>query len=150
MKTILTTVLAGFLGVTPAHAEKAARIMQGGGNDCVLKENVTIGVSFNQKVGSFAEAKGVFESMAKQVEDFAKQQELKKFTLQNQNYNIYSQPQGYMPDGTTPLSFTYQVNGTMSYQLDNTDAAFKFAELLTQKKMQVNVSSNSYRQGNCN
>ncbi len=53
------------------------------------------------------------------------------------------------PDGT-PESYTYQVNGSVSYQLNNSDKAFAFGDFLTKQNIQVSMSTNSYRHGNCN
>lgn len=132
---------------TPAFASK---IMSGGmpGN-CEMKENITLNVQFNRKVASFEEAKKIFSDMTSKIEEMAKQQGIGALTLQNQNYNVSASPQGYAPDGATPLAFTYQVGGNASYKMDNADAAFKFAEFLITQKMQVGLNSNSYRQGNC-
>jgi hypothetical protein len=134
-KTILTIAIAVL--AMPAHAEITAAPA-----GCVLKENVTVGINFNHKVPSIKEAKVKFDEQTKAIEQFAKQQELKKFEKQSMNYNIYTQMEYNQP--------TYQLSGSVQYQMDNSEEAFKFAEFLTQQKLQVSVNSNAYRQGNCN
>lgn len=129
--------------VVPVAAKRA--LMPG----CNMREQVSLNVQYNFKANSFAEAKKMFDEQNAKVEALAKKQALAKFELQNQNYNIYSQPQNYGQDGQ-PQSYTYQVSGTSTYVMESSDAAFKFAELLTAQKIQVGMNSNMYRQGNCN
>ncbi len=137
MKKITLLAAVSAMLVTPAYAE-----INGMKPGCVMKENVTVGINFNHKVPSIKEAKVKFDEQTKSIEQYAKQQELKKFEKQSMNYNIYTQNEYNQP--------VYQLSGSISYQLDNADEAFKFADFLTQQKFQVNVSSNAYRQGNCN
>lgn len=145
MKHMILALLVAIGVIFPAYACKGCMSASA---ECTLQENVTLSVTYNFKASSFAEAKKMFDDHVAKVQTFAKQQKLKKFSLQNQNYNIYAQPLNYNPDGT-PNSFTYQINGSSSYVMDNADAAFTFAEFLTKQKMQVGLNSNSYRQGNC-
>lgn len=132
--------------VVPNVAKKAVAGMMPG---CSMREQVSINVQYNFRANSFAEAKKMFDEQNAKVTDYAKKQEVAKFELQNQNYNINAQPQNYGPDGQ-PQNYIYQVNGNSSYVMDNADAAFKFAEYLNSQKIQVGMNSNSYRQGNCN
>jgi uncharacterized protein YggE len=137
----------------PAHADKAVARMAHAvppvsGGSCALQETVNLTVTYNFKAKSFTEAKQKFDEQIAKVNEFAKQQKVTKFDLQNQNYNIYSQPLSYHPDGT-PDTYSYQVNGSSNYVMDNANAAFKFAEFLTGQKMQVGLNSNSYRNSPC-
>ncbi len=137
--------------VPPVAAEAVARGVVSNllpSSGCTMKERVTISVRHNFKAGSFAEAKKVFDERNAQVEQFAKKQKL-SINLYSQNYNINSQPQNYGPDGM-PQSFQYSVSGNTSYRMNDSDLAFKFGEFLTSKNIQVNLSSSSHRQGNCN
>jgi hypothetical protein len=151
MKYALMLSMAIALAVaSPSHATKPisaiARNLPAG--ECTLKENVSLTVSFNRRVKSFSEAKSIFDEQMKKVEDFAVQQKIGKLVVQSQNYNVSAQPVGYSPDGV-PDSYNYQVNGSVNYLMHSADAAFKFGEFLTQNKIQVSLSSNAYRQGNC-
>lgn len=142
-KSMIILTAAAALLAAPAQAEKMARIMANP-DGCSMKEQVTISVSFNQKVNGFADGEGVFRSHMKKIEDYAAEQKV-KVMIQSQNYNVSSQRDYNDMDG-----LSYQMNGSMSYQMDDVAAATKFAEFLTQQqKMQVNLSSNAYRQGNC-
>jgi len=133
--------------VAPGLAKKAAVGMMMPG--CSMKEQVSINVQYNFRANSFADAKKMFDEQNAKITEYAKKQEVAKFDLQNQNYNISASPQNYGPDGQ-PQNYIYQVNGSSSYMMDNADAAFKFAEYLNSQKIQVGMNSNSYRQGNCN
>ena len=115
---------------------------------CTMKERVTISVRHNFKSASFSEAKKTFDERNAEVEQFAQKQKL-DIDLYSQNYNINSQPQNYGPDGQ-PQSYQYSVSGNSTYRLEDADLAFTFGEFLTAKNIQVNLSSNSHRQGNCN
>jgi uncharacterized protein YggE len=130
-----------------AFAGNIALARLAGGDQCGMQENMTLTVNFNFKAKNFTDAKQKFDQQLATVTEYAKQQKIKKFDLQNQNYNIYAQPSSYNPDGS-PTDYTYQVTGSSNYMMDNADAAFKFAEFLTQLKMQVSLNSNSYRTGN--
>lgn len=143
-KTALFLVATTALLTTSAYATNIAP-----GAGCTMKETVTINVQYNFKASSFAEAKKMFDDQNAKVTAYAKKQEVNKFDLQSQNYNIYAQPQNYGSDGQ-PQSYTYQVTGSSGYIMDNADAAFKFAEFLNAQKIQVGMNSNAYRQGNCN
>jgi uncharacterized protein YggE len=148
MKKIILLAMVAAFASSPAFATKMA-MPAAGANACTMKETVTVNIQYNFKASTFAEAKKMFDEQNTKVTDFAKKQEVGKFDLQNQNYNIYSQPLNYTPDGQ-PTTYNYQVTGSSSYIMDNVDAAFKFAEFLTAQKIQVGLNSNSYRQGNCN
>lgn len=153
MKKILITLLASAAVVSvPAYAgksvistEMANRILPG---NCDLKETVTLAVNFNRKVRSFSEAKTVIDEQMKKVNELAEQQQIKPLVIQSQSQNVSAQPTSYLPDGT-PDNYNYNVNGNVSYMIKSADAAYKFAEFLTQQKMQVSLSSNAYRSGNC-
>ncbi len=136
MKTMMTVMALAAMFAAPAFAETPLPA------GCTMKENVTVGINFNHKVPTIKEAKAKFDEQSATIEQFAKQQELKKFEKQNMNYNIYTQNEYNQP--------VYQLNGSVSYMLSNADEAFKFAEFLTTQKFQVTLNSNSYKQGNCN
>lgn len=138
-KQLVSILLASAVISSPVYGESLAAALKPG---CVMKETVSVNISFNQKTPSFKEAKAKFDEQMKSIEQYAKQQELKKFDKQSMNYNIYSQM-----DNNSPA---YQLSGNVQYQLDNADEAFKFAEFLTAQKFQVNLNSNAYKQGNCN
>src|SRR5690349_14687289 len=148
-KLLVTAAVAAF--AAPAFANEAPAVAPAGakimtpGRACPMQENVNLNINFNFKVKSFAEAKTKFEDKIKQVEEFAQQQQVKKFELQSMSYNISSQ---VTYDNGMPES-GYQMNGNAGYVLDSADAAFKLAEFLTQQKFQVNVSVNKYRNGAC-
>jgi uncharacterized protein YggE len=144
-KPMLALMMAASI-ILPAYACQSVAVAAG---TCTMQETVTLTVNYNFKAKSFAEAKQKFDAQIAKVSEYAKGQQIKKFDLQNQNYNIYSQPVSYNPDGT-PDTYSYQVTGSSNYIMDNADAAFKFAEFLTNQKMQVGLNSNSYRNGNCN
>jgi len=72
--------------------------------------------------------------------------EIKKFQLQQQNYSVASQANSY---NGQPEDSGFNVNGSNSYSIDDEDVAFKFAEMLIAKKMQVGLNSNGYHNGEC-
>jgi uncharacterized protein YggE len=153
MPLILTTALSAPLLATEAVDKAVASVpaFPRGGRmmECRMQEQVTVNVNYNFKAKSFSDAKKMFDEQNAKVAELAKQQKLTKFDLQNQNYNIYSNPTSYTPDGL-PQDYTYQVNGSSAYRMENAEAAFKFAEFLSQQKIQVGLNSNSYNSGNCN
>ena len=136
---IIAAMLAAFS--VPAQATKMTdgRAMPGTG--CVMQTNVTLGVNFNFTSASLSEAKAKYDERMLQITNFAKKMEIEKFEPQSMNYNIYSQQNGGIN--------TYQLNGSVQYQLKSEEVAFKFAEFLEKEKFNVNVSSNAYRTGNC-
>ena len=130
--------------VTDVKMEKKALSVLGA-PACKMQENVTLSISFNLRLKSFAEAKKKFDDKMAQIVDFAKQQNISKFQLQSMNYNISSQPS----NSGDISEQDYQMNGNVSYLLDSTENAFKLAEFLNQQKIQVNVSVNKYQNGMC-
>jgi uncharacterized protein YggE len=112
-----------------------------------MQENVTININFNIRASSFTDAKKKYEDKMQQVNDFAKQQNIKKFNLQSMNYSINTQPNGY---GSNDGVSDYQLNGNASYMMDSADNAFKLAEFLNDQKFQVSVNVNKYQNGGCN
>lgn len=143
MKHITIALLSGLALAAPAQAKSIAASPAGGG--CTMKEQASLNISFNMQAKTLAEAKTQYDEKMKQLQNFAKQQELEKFEPQSMNYNIYAQNNGY-----NNMDKSYQLTGNVSYQLDSTAAAFKFAEFLEKEKFTVNLNVNSYRQGNCN
>ena len=158
MKKYLFPFMAGCLFVSSAYAEveivtptvnkgQAAKMtpinmMNGAMMPCgQMQENATINISFNIRAQSFADAKAKFDEKIKQVADFAKQQDVKKFDQQSLNYNVNSQNNNFNDGSNQP---SYQLSGNAGYQLDSADSAFKLAEFLTQQKFQVNVNVNKF------
>ena len=140
----LAALLTALLLAAPAYANKQRA--EPATPECAMQSQVSLSISYDLKASTFAEAhKRVTEQNAK-IAQMAEQQKLSGFKLQGENSNISSQPSNYTPDGQ-PTSFTYQVNGSLSYTLDNPDEAIRFAEYLSGQKLQVSVSTNSYR--NC-
>jgi hypothetical protein len=78
----------------------------------------------------------------KQVSDYAAQQKIEPLEPQSMSYNVNSR--------NNNMDTNYEVSGNVQYQMPSSDMAFKFAEFLEKQKMNVNISANSYRQGNCN
>lgn len=123
----------------PAYAERTA-----GGNisaQCGLQEQVSISISFNLFADSFTQAKAKYDEKMQLIADYAKKQNMKKFDLQSQNYNINS--------NYNNNSQGYQLSGSANYQVGNSDEAFKFAEFLAGQKFNVAVNGNSYKNGMC-
>ncbi|MCE2927787.1 MAG: hypothetical protein LW823_09140 [Rickettsiales bacterium] len=123
------------------RANSPASVVRPAGADCAMQEQVSIGVNFNAKASGFMDARKQFDEMSNKVEQFAKQQNI-KLSLQNMNYSVNVQQETGGP--------SFQIYGNMNYQMDNADSAFKFAEFLTQQKLQVSLNSNAYRAGMCN
>src|SRR5690606_17126389 len=71
-RTAIIAAAAAMLISGPAMARE--KVMTG---ECRMKENVTVGVNFNQRVKGFAEARSVFEDTMKKVEALAKQHDIK-------------------------------------------------------------------------
>lgn len=126
----------------PAFATKVVDRLAQNSSGCEMKENLSVSVNFNMKADSLMEAKAKFDDRMKQVADYAAQQKIENLEVQSMNYNIYSD--------VNNSEKTYQINGNVQYQMKSSDMAFKFAEFLEKQKMNVNINSNSYRQGNCN
>ena len=147
MKYAFLIVAVISLIAVSALAEKPM-IVTAGAAACGLKENITISVSFSKKANSFAEAKKLFDEQVAKISEFAKAQSVSKLEVQNQNYSISSNPRDYGDNGQV-ISYNYQLSGSTSYKMDNSNLAFKFAEFLTNQKMQVSLSSDAYREGNC-
>ncbi len=133
-------------------AESAAPIERayGGAPPCdKTQEQVTLQVSYNIPVASFTAGHTKFEEQNKKFVEMAKQNNLKKYSVQNQFYSINSIPSTTLPDGT-PTSYLFTLNGNASYLITGTTAeATKFADFLTSQKMQVSLSSNMYATDNC-
>ncbi|MFO0389067.1 MAG: hypothetical protein ACK502_05015 [Alphaproteobacteria bacterium] len=136
----LTTAMLVAFSV-PAHATKPVTDREAA-SGCVMKENVSVGINFNMIATSMAEAKVKYDNSMKQISDYAAELKIEKLEPQSMNYNIYAQNNG--------AEKNYQVSGNVQYQMTSSDMAFKFAEFLEKQKMNVNINSNSYRQGNCN
>ena len=139
--TVLLFVVATAFS-QPAFATKVADRAAQNTSGCEMKENVSVGINFNMTADSMMEAKAKFDDKMKQIADYAAQQKIEKLDMQSMNYNIYTQNNG--------TDKNYQVSGNVQYQMPSSDMAFKFGEFLEKQKMNVNISANSYRHGNCN
>jgi hypothetical protein len=144
----LATVIFSAISIESYSKQIAAPSIVAPSNSCALKENVTVNVSFNFKANSFPEAKTKFDSQVAKVTEFAKSQAISKLEVQNQNYNISSNAAEYGQNGQ-PIRYDYQLSGNTTYKIDNSAAAFKFAEFLNKQNMQVGINSDAYRQGDC-
>ena len=138
-RTVFIVALTTLIPIS-AYA-RAMPIFPGGG---CAQENATLGVNFNFKAQSFAEAKQKFDDEMKQFDDFAKQQHIEKLIVQNMNYSVNSQQAyGNMSDGS------YQLNGNASYRMESADDAFKLGDFLTKQHFMVNVNVNRNGNGPC-
>jgi|CXWL01.1.fsa_nt_gi hypothetical protein len=146
MKYILAIVFSVFLS-SSANAKDIMGMLSSAAGNC-MKETVSININYNLKGKSFDEIKKLIDEQNAKIEEYAKQQKLTKFELQGKNYNISASASSYDPSGR-PESFQYNGNGNVSYNLDSSDAAFKFCEFLISQKIQVSMNSNMYNQGNC-
>ncbi len=126
----------------PAFATKTVANRAASGGDCVMKENVTVGINFNMNAATMMEAKAKFDKAMNQIADYAADQKIENLEPQSMNYNIYNQNNGGENN--------YQVTGNVQYKMQSSDIAFKFAAFLEKQNMKININSNSYRQGNCN
>ncbi len=138
IKYFLVVIFSLFLAM-PVLADRmvgSARASQ-----CALQEQVSISISFNLTAESFMQAKTKYDEKMQSISDYAKKQNMKKFDLQSMNYNINSNYNNNVQN--------YQMNGSVNYQVGNSDEAFKFAEFLTEQKFNVSVNGNSYRNGTC-
>lgn len=144
---LASLAVVGFLLPVSAQAIKPPAMGQGIG-DCVMKQEVSLSISFNRKAKDLVQARSVFDEQMAKIEEFARQKQIKSLFLQSQNYSVSAQPANYGPDGQ-PENYSYQINGSFNYRLANSDTAFMFAEFLTTQKMIVSVNANAYRQGNC-
>ena len=110
---------------------------------CPMQENVNLSVNFNIHAKSFAEAKQKYEEKMKQIDDFARQQNVGKFDMQSMNYSINAQSN--YDNGIPEMG--YQLSGNASYVLGSSDSAFKLGEFLTQQKFQVGINVSKYKNG---
>ncbi len=128
---------------------KEARIVKPKPAKCPgMQEQVTLNINFNSRERDIAQAKAAFEKRMADMEAFAKKAGVQKFEMNNMNYNISAQMQSSGMDGMQLMY--YQMNGNLSYQLDNADVAAKLMEQLTGQGVQSSMSVNSYRQQPCN
>lgn len=148
MKKLFLLTATITLVATPVLAREAVAKSMVAPHTCSMKNTIRITVQYNFKESSLASAKKKFDEQNAKIKAFAVKQELGKFEMQSQSYNINSQPVRYNPDGSA-AGFTYSVSGSSSYNMDNEAAAFKFAEFLTAQNIRVGVNSSSYRQGSC-
>lgn len=139
--TVLLFVFAAALS-QPAFATKAVDRIAPNNSGCELKETVSVGINFNMTAQTMLEAKAKFDNTMQQISNYAADQKIEKLDPQSMNYNIYAQNNG--------VDKNYQVTGNVQYQMTSSDVAFKFADFLEKQKMNVNINSNAYRQGNCN
>lgn len=141
MKTnfVITIVICALFSAQ-AFAEKAVSAPVT--PKCGFKEQVSINISFNSPAESFIQAKQKFDEKIQGIADYAKKQNLQKFELQSMSYNINNGYNGGIQ--------SYQFSGNANYQMANSDDALKFAEFLTQQKLNVSVNGNSYKNGVCN
>lgn len=139
MRKIIFITTAFCAMTTPAYATK----ITAPGMNCALKETVSVGINFNTVAVSMAEAKAKIDEKMSQIRNFASQQKIENLEPQSMNYSINSQ-------NYNNAEKTYAVSGNMQYQMPSTEIAFKFADFLEKQKLNVNINSNAYRQGNCN
>jgi hypothetical protein len=124
----------------PGVSALANRAVARGAVPGCLQENVSVSINFNFKVASPHEAKETFDAHLRDIDTFAKQAGLKKWTLQSMNYSVSAQNSGMGEP-------TYQLSGNASYQTDNADQAFVLMDQLSKQKMYVNVNVNKYNNG---
>ncbi len=143
MKTsYYSLITAGFLLfiVSPANAKGEVAVRNENVQKCAFQENVNISINFNLMAEGFAQAKVKYDEKIQSISEYAKKHDLKKFAMQSLSYNI---------NNNNGNNGSYSLNGGANYQLGNTDEAFKFADFLTQQKLNVSVNGNSYKNGVC-
>lgn len=114
-----------------------------------MKEDAYINISFNNLAVDVNDVKSVLDKKINEVLALAEAAQIKKPTIQNYNYNVYSSGGGATccEGGGCAGGGSYQANGNVNFQLSSTSDASKFAEVLMKKGYQANLNVSSYR--NC-
>lgn len=145
--TLATTAL-GLSFVTTAYAKEAvARKMAApqDGSNCSLVENANIGINFSNQQISLSDAKDYMSKKREEVEAAAAQMGIEDLDFQNINYSIYNHNNGVCNIQNSNSNF-YQLNGNMSFQLQDSEKATDLMEKLGDLGYNVNLNMNAYRQ----
>ncbi len=160
MRVIGIFLLSAVMPVAAVAAEAAKKIdapatvadkvsIKGSMEKCPAQEEVTINVTFNSREKTIRDAKNSFDSRVQEVENFARQAGVKKFTVTNMNYSINPQPQ-YGMNGVVVGITEYQLSGNVGYQLDNSETGVALVEQLARQNIQAALNVSSYRNQPCN
>lgn len=115
---------------------------------CPYQEQVTLNVTLAAREKSVREAKTAFDKRIEEVENFARQAGVAKIQVMHRNYNISSQPQ-YGVNGMVSGIMEYQLNGNVSYQLNDAEVATALMEQLSRQNIQASLNVNAYRNQPC-
>lgn len=142
----LTAIGLAVFSFSPVLADRKA---SDSGSDCPMKEDAYINISFNNLAVDVNDVKSVLDKKINEVLALAEAAQIKKPTIQNYNYNVYSSGGGATccEGGGCAGGGSYQANGNVNFQLSSTSDASKFAEVLMKKGYQANLNVSSYR--NC-
>jgi hypothetical protein len=132
-----------------AHATEDARAISTIGvevsQNCEMVETSTFGVNFNNISIQIGDAKKYMDARMTEIETAAKDVGLQKFEIQNSSMNVYSNNySGGCGAATAPAQ--YQLNGSLSYNVDDIAKASELAKKIETLGYSVNLNSNAYRQ----
>lgn len=141
--TIKTLALAGLsiaICSAPAFADRVAPAQNQ--KNCEMVETANVGVNFNNIAVDLKDTKSFMEQKSEEVLAAAADLEIENLHVQNMNYSVYSNNGG----GCMASNAQYQMNGSMSFQLKDSQKAAELMEKLGELGYIVNFNMNAYRQ----
>ena len=139
---LIVAALMGFSDIS--YARKM--IAPTGQQNCSMVETATVGINFSNVPIDINSAKSYTQEKADEVMALAADLGIEDITLQNLNYNVYSNYSGGCQGGATQIG-QYTLSGGISFQVNSgAEKAAMLMEAIGEKGYNVNFNMNAYRQ----
>lgn len=111
---------------------------------CPMTEQTQVNINFNSQYSDLQQVKKVMDNKVEEIETMAKKAGIEKIVLQSMNYNIYAN-RDYNNNFNDPAQRIYQLNGSLSFNVEPADNAIKLMEMLNDKGYNGGLNVNKYR-----
>lgn len=111
---------------------------------CPMTEQTQVNINFNSQYADLKQIKELMDNKVEEIEAMAKKAGIEKIVLQSMNYNIYAN-RGYQNNFDGPDQRVYQLNGSMSFNVEPADNAIELMEMLNNKGYNGGMNVNKYR-----
>ncbi len=135
----IIAVVVGVVSTVPVVASAQLAVAR----SCPV-ENAQVSVSFSGTDTNVTAARSKLDAKMAEIKSLAQEQEFTKLVVQSHNYNI-----GTVFNSGTNGEVRFQYNATISFQVQPSDKAVDFMQLLAKKGYQANVNVNSFNNGSC-
>ena len=115
-------------------------------SSCPMTEQTQVNINFNSRYADLKQIKDLMDNKVEEIEAMAKKAGIVKIVLQSMNYNIYANNRDayndFIDDDDKRI---YQLNGSMSFNVQPADNAIELMEMLNNKGYNGGMNINKYR-----